>query len=409
MLNAVDHTRRDSTLLQFTTKRLRDLIDPNHMLIQMDERFDFAKLVAPLEDRYCSDNGRPAIHPEVLIRALLICSLYNVASFRRLCSALSENIAFRWFCFLTIDDPVFDHSTISHFIERIGRDGSGKIIHSFNEELLRLDLVSQQMYADSSLVKANVCDRGLARSGMTGDVFKDRAVEENGLFVLRESSADESSADGEKVRYFQDPKGRIPLNPVDTDARWRTVTRGKLRGLSYQENVIVDRGGFILGRKVTHSSEGEWKAVNQMLDQLPIQPTTLAADTFYSTGTLRSHLDVLGITAYIPIHPNHKANLVAGGGFVYKGDHLLCPEGKQMPIGAFLKRDSAYQYVARQQDCQRCRHQGRVPAAPSETAIRDLEHVSRRVLESCAAQPELGLRSGDEGTSDHRQGHVRLP
>ena len=41
----------------------------------------------------------------------------------RLCSAVSENIAFRWFCFLSIDDKVFDHSTTSYFIERIGNEG----------------------------------------------------------------------------------------------------------------------------------------------------------------------------------------------------------------------------------------------------------------------------------------------
>ena len=53
---------RDSTLFQFTTRRLRDFIDPDHLLIRIDEQFDFARLVAPLEDRYCSDNGRPR-HP----------------------------------------------------------------------------------------------------------------------------------------------------------------------------------------------------------------------------------------------------------------------------------------------------------------------------------------------------------
>ena len=66
------------------------------------EKFGFAKLVGPLEGRYCPDNGRPAVHPEVLIRALLISALYNITSFRRLCLAISENIAFRWFCFLTL-------------------------------------------------------------------------------------------------------------------------------------------------------------------------------------------------------------------------------------------------------------------------------------------------------------------
>ena len=46
---------------QFTPRRLRDFVDPDHLLIRIDEQFDFSELVAPLEDRYCPDNGRPAI------------------------------------------------------------------------------------------------------------------------------------------------------------------------------------------------------------------------------------------------------------------------------------------------------------------------------------------------------------
>ena len=89
-----------------------------------------------MEAYCCRDNGRPAIHPEVLVRALLISYLYNVSSFRRLCAAISEILAFRWFCFLTIEDKVFDHSTISYFIERVGNEGFGEIFQRFNEELL---------------------------------------------------------------------------------------------------------------------------------------------------------------------------------------------------------------------------------------------------------------------------------
>ncbi len=33
MLEPLDRCRRDSTLFQFTTKQLRDFIDPNHLLI----------------------------------------------------------------------------------------------------------------------------------------------------------------------------------------------------------------------------------------------------------------------------------------------------------------------------------------------------------------------------------------
>ncbi len=77
MLEPLDRYSRDSTLFQFTSKRLRDFIDPKHLLIQIDERFDFRKLVEPLEDYYCRDNGRPAIHPEVLVRALLRISVFQ--------------------------------------------------------------------------------------------------------------------------------------------------------------------------------------------------------------------------------------------------------------------------------------------------------------------------------------------
>ena len=328
MLDSLDRHSRDSTLFQFTTKRLRDFIDPKHLLIQIDEQFDFQKLVEPLEDYYCRDNGRPAIHPEVLVRALLISSLYNVTSFRRLCSAISENLAFRWFCFLNIDDKVFDHSTISYFIERVGNEGFGEIFQRFNEELLRLGLLSRQMYADSSLVRANVSGRNLSRSGMSVEEFKEKAVEENGLFVLRERQVDKDGVISERVRHFQNSKGRMPLNKVDTDARWSTNKRNKRPNLHYKENIIVEGSGFILARRATHGSEGDWKPVIDMLGQLPIKPESLAADTGYSAGPLRKHLEEVGITAYIPIHPNQKNSVVAQRGFTYHGDHLVCPEGK---------------------------------------------------------------------------------
>ena len=103
----------------------------------------------------------------MLVRALLISSLYNVISLRQLFATISENLAFCWFCFLRIDDEVFNHSTISYFIERIGNEGFGEIFQRFNKVLLRLGLLSRHIYADSSLVRANVNSRKLSPSGMS--------------------------------------------------------------------------------------------------------------------------------------------------------------------------------------------------------------------------------------------------
>ena len=75
---------------------------------------------------------------------------------------------------------MFDHSTISYFIERIGDEGFGEIFDRFNRELLRLGLLSRQMYTDSSLVKANVGGHGLSHSGMSVEEFREKAVVNGG-------------------------------------------------------------------------------------------------------------------------------------------------------------------------------------------------------------------------------------
>ena len=202
-----------------------------------DEQVDFAKLVAPLENCYCPDFGRPAIHPEVMVRALRIRSRYNIASLRRLCSAISENIAYRWFCFLTIDDPVFDHSSISHFIDRVGRGGFAAVFDGLNDELLRLRLLSPEMYVDSSLVKANVSGYGSEPSGMTVAEFKEHAIEENGLFVSMEITVDGD--------YGGSVDRRQLVLPVAT-----TIFAGR-------DGVIIRYGGTVDYRPTSQAIEAE--------------------------------------------------------------------------------------------------------------------------------------------------------
>ena len=46
--------------------------------------------------------------------------------------------------------------------------------------------------------------------------------------------------------------------------------------------------------------------------------------------------------------------MVARGGFEYRGDHLICPQGKALRRGAFHNRDRIFQYVARHKDCRAC-------------------------------------------------------
>jgi transposase len=397
MIEPLDRCRRDSTLFQFTSKRLRDFIDPSHILIRIDSQFDFGRLVKPLESKYCLDNGRPGIHPEVMVRALLVSALCNIVSFRRLCFAISENIAFRWFCFLTIDDEVFDHSTISYFIERIGREGFETIFAGFNEELLRVGLLSPKMYADASLVKANVSMEGLASSSMTVAEFQAKAIQENGLFVIPQEPSAESHDTGGKPRtYYQDPDGRLPLNPVDLDARWRKTSRPRRAELCYQENAIVDENGFIMARGIRHASQREWRAIPDLLKKLPIKPRSLCADAGYSVGEFRQFLDSQGIVNYIPFHPTHEQSMLARDEFSFRDDHLLCPEGKRLGIGGYLARDQRYQYVAHQSDCQACPRKGSC-----------LPPGQKRRFVSLTIYHKFALQARERNQSPEYQEHMR--
>lgn len=54
-----------------------------------------------------SDEGRPSIAPERLIRASLLQILFSIRSERQLMEQTDYNLMFRWFVGLGIDDPVW--------------------------------------------------------------------------------------------------------------------------------------------------------------------------------------------------------------------------------------------------------------------------------------------------------------
>src|SRR5207249_9562063 len=92
-------------------RRFRSIVD--RVFDQLSPRFN--KLYARA--------GRPSIAPEKLLRALLLQLLYSVRSERLLMELLDYNLLFRWFVGLSMDDAVWDASTVSKNRERM-REGN---------------------------------------------------------------------------------------------------------------------------------------------------------------------------------------------------------------------------------------------------------------------------------------------
>ena len=89
---------------------------------------------------------------------LLIGYLFDITSERKLCDEISMHIGYRWFCDLSMDEKVPDHSTFSK--NRHGRFKQSGIFQDIFDEIVRqcivLGIVSgENVTADGTFVKAN--------------------------------------------------------------------------------------------------------------------------------------------------------------------------------------------------------------------------------------------------------------
>ena len=70
------HSRGEALFYYF---RLEDQVPENHLLRLIDKHISFEFVREQLKDSY-SENGRPSIDPELLLRILLIGYLYGITS-----------------------------------------------------------------------------------------------------------------------------------------------------------------------------------------------------------------------------------------------------------------------------------------------------------------------------------------
>lgn len=75
--------------------------------------------LSPTFEAMYSQTGRPSIPPERLLKGELLIALFSVRGHRLFCEMLAYHILFRWFLDMSLDEPVFDHSTFSQNSERV--------------------------------------------------------------------------------------------------------------------------------------------------------------------------------------------------------------------------------------------------------------------------------------------------
>ena len=116
-----------------------------------------------VKECYCSDNGRPGINSELVVRMILIGYLYNLSE-KRLSEEVNMHAAYRWFCRLSFDEEVPDRSTMNKLRNHKWASVNlfEKIMHNIVQQCIDAGLVSgKHLSVDGTQIRANASIKSL--------------------------------------------------------------------------------------------------------------------------------------------------------------------------------------------------------------------------------------------------------
>jgi transposase len=96
----------------FYAFHLDKVVPADHVVRRIDAVLDLGWIHKEFAPFY-SNTGRPSIDPELMIRMLLVGYIFAIRSERRICAEVQVNLAYRWFCRLSIEDHIPDHAVFS--------------------------------------------------------------------------------------------------------------------------------------------------------------------------------------------------------------------------------------------------------------------------------------------------------
>lgn len=238
-----------------------------------------------------SDFGRPSIPPEQLLRALLLQILYTVRSERLLMEQLQYNLLFRWFVGLSMDDPVWDHSTFSQNRDRLlDGDLAARFFRAVRAQAETARLMSDEHFTvDGTLLEAWASHKSLRRRD-------------------GEAAAPPPDDPGNPSVNFRGERrtNATHRSTSDPDARLYRKAEGQASKLAYLGHVVTEnRHGLIVDAEVTLATGfGEREAATAMLRGLPPKRRrTVGGDKNYDTREFVATMRRLGLTPHVAQYP----------------------------------------------------------------------------------------------------------
>jgi transposase len=342
----------------FYSFRLEEAVPDDHPVRAIAGVLDLSWVYSELAPYY-PKVGRPSIDPVLMIRMLVIGYVFAIRSERGLCRDVQVNLAYRWFCGLSIEDKIPDHSAFSRARHERFRDSDlfRSVFERVVEACIAAGLVGGEGFAvDASLIAA---DANKQRS-IPGSEWQrtrkpptaNRAVKEY-LATLDDAAFGAASA---KVPKF--------MSPCDPAAQWTGAQRGPAF-FAYSDNYLIDvKAGVIMDVEASRAiRQAEVGAEQTMIERterrFDIKPKRLAGDTAYGSA---KNLDWLvndkAIAPHIPVIDKSKRDDGTFSRADFKFDQernvYICPANKILKTTGTVINGETLRYRASTSDCRDC-------------------------------------------------------
>src|ERR1700726_2464456 len=136
---------------------LEEVVPDDHQVRAIASVLDLSWVYGELSPHYPA-LGRPSIDPVLMIRMLILGYAFGLRSERALCRDLQVNLAYRWFCGLSIEDKIPDHSVFSRARHERFRESDmfRRVFERVVEACIAAGLVGGEGFAvDASLIAAD--------------------------------------------------------------------------------------------------------------------------------------------------------------------------------------------------------------------------------------------------------------
>ncbi len=363
---------------------LDEVVPGDHRVREIADVLDLSWVYAELAPHY-SATGRPSIDPVLMIRMLILGYVFAIRSERAICREVQVNLAYRWFCGLSIEDKIPDHSAFTRARNERFRDSDvlRRVFERVVEACIAAGLVGAEGFAvDASLIAADANKQrsvpGTEWSKERDPADASRAVKEY-LATLDDAAFGAASA----VR----PKF---VSPSDPAAQWTGAMRGPAF-FAYADNYLVDvKFGVIMDVEASRAiRQAEVGAAKRMIERTEerfgIKPARLAADTAYgSAPTLHWLVDEKQIAPHIPVIDKSKRDdgTFSREEFAFdkERDLYICPAGKILTTTGKIGNDELLLYRASKRDCDICPFKMRCcPKEPMRKIPRSIYEEARDV------------------------------